>query len=403
MKKAIFYIFLFFIVGLIGCSEEQRGQYPIHTTPPKPIKSVTVENLPGAVKISYELPDETDILYVQAQYQLADGKTYIQKTSVFNNSMLIKGFAKSIKTTILLSTVDRSQNVSEPIEVEIEPQDSPIYDIFNSLKVTESFGGVVINWDNPHQEEIMIGVLASDYISGEAILDENIYSTETSGKRAVRGMGTSMTTVAVFVRDIFMNYTDTLVVDVTPMFEEKIPKKGFSELPLPSFVRLYGSRSRIALIWDDNIFDEKGHNYLYFTPGNEHLPYFSFDMGVKAKLSRVKVWPRLSYAFTLHSPKIWEWWGTNDKVAAEIADDLNWQENPAWIKLMRSESKRPSGLEAGAPMTNEDREYIEAGEEFEFPAGLPAVRYLRFQLITSWSGSDGLNLQEIELWGNIQN
>ena len=51
----------------------------------------------------------------------------------------------------------------------------------------------------------------------------------------------------------------------------------------------------------------------------------------------------------------------------------------------------------------EEKKVFEAGEEFEFPIEAPAVRYVRFKLISSWSGSDGVNLQEVQFWGQIQN
>lgn len=404
MKKYLFYIYLVLLIASSsGCEEENRGQYPIDKIPPQPVKNILVENLPGAVNISYDLPDETDILYVQAQYELSEGKSLFQKSSVFNNSMKLKGFSKSKKSIVLLRTVDRSQNESEPVEIEIEPLDSPIYSIRDSLFVTESFGGVRIKWINPLREDVMVGVLIKNEITGEFEYAENFYSSEAIGERAVRGLDSTLITIGIFVRDVFMNYTDTLVMDVKPLFEEEIPKAKFTPFTLPSFVKLHTSAANLSKIYDGNIFDESGYNFLYIRAGSPYLPFFTFDMKVKAKLSRFKIWPRLSYAYALHSPKIWEWWGTNDEDVARDSETLGWEDNSAWIKLIRCQSKRPSGLDVGAPLTSEDKEYIESGEEFEFPIETPAVRYLRFKLISSWSDGDGLNLQEIQFWGQIQN
>ena len=131
------------------------------------------------------------------------------------------------------------------------------------------------------------------------------------------------------------------------------------------------------------------------------MPYFTFDLGITAKLSRFRLWYRLRYAFTLHSPKEWEWYGTNNPDVAKDAQTLGWEENPAWVKIMRCESKRPSGLNPGDALTTEDLAYINEGEEFEFPLEIPPVRYLRFKLIKSWSDGDGINLQEVSFWGQI--
>lgn len=47
---------------------------------------------------------------------------------------------------------------------------------------------------------------------------------------------------------------------------------------------------------------------------------------------------------------------------------------------MDCESHKPSGLPVGQH-TAEDWEYLQAGEDFEFPAEAPPVRYIRFKVL----------------------
>ena len=47
----------------------------------------------------------------------------------------------------------------------------------------------------------------------------------------------------------------------------------------------------------------------------------------------------------------------------------------------------------------EDREYAEKGEEFEFPAGLSPVRYIRINVLTNWSNTQFICFQQMWFWG----
>lgn len=93
------------------------------------------------------------------------------------------------------------------------------------------------------------------------------------------------------------------------------------------------------------------------------------------------------------NPRIFEIWGRAD------APDPN-SEWDGWILLTTCESVKPSGLPLGLGMWNaEDREYAEKGEEFEFPAGLSPVRYIRINVLTNWSNTQFICFQQMWFWG----
>ena len=403
MHKIIKYLLFIFCgtLTLTSCQNEYIGQYPTDSTQHKPVSNVRVTNLPGAVELTYSLPDEKDMLYVKATYMKSNGEYAEYKASVFSNNMLLEGFGKSQKTTVRLVSVDKSQNESLPVEVEIEPQDSPIYNIFENLHIEETFGGIRVTWENPLRQEIMVGVLKRSDITGELEYVDNFYSTEHYASNAIRGLDSISADFGVFVRDLHMNYTDTVLVTLTPYYEQEIPKSGFREIPIAPYFAYHRSQANISTLWDLNYTNTSGYNYLYMRPGNDLMPYFTLDLGSKVKISRVRHWQRLNQAFQLHNPRRFEWYGTNDKAVAEDVATLGWEDNPAWTKLMTGESVRPSGLDAGDPITNEDSEYAAAGEDFEFYFDAPAVQYLRFKLVETWGGSDGLFLMELSLWGRV--
>lgn len=387
---------------LAACEQDTIGQYPIDAVAPQPVSNVRVINLPGAIRLSYDLPDEEDLLYVKAVYPLESGEVRVSKTSVFSNTMYIKGFGKSKKQVIQLIAVDGSQNESVPVEIEINPADAPIYSIINDLKASTTWGGFKLSWSNPLKEDIVMEVLRKDPVTGVFSHIESIYSSEINAERAVRGLDSTLTTFGIFIRDIYYNYTDTLEVQLKPLFEQPVPKTGFKGFPLSSQFKQHSAfGGGMIQMWDD--ITNVRENCYYIMTGNVNMPYFTIDMGLKAKFSRFRVWQRIDYMFALHNPREMIWYGTNDYNAANDNETPGWENNPAWTQLGAFESRRPSGGKSGDPITSEDQAYALAGEEFEFPIEAPSVRYIRFKLVSTWSGSSGLHINELAFWGLVEN
>lgn len=401
MKKSLSYIYVALIALLaVSCKEEQFNvQYPADKKAPQQVRNVTVENLPGSVKIFYDLPDEEDLLYVKAVYPLSTGATGESKASAFTNTMLIKGFGKSQPYTINLISVDKSKNESEPVSVQIEPLDSPIYDIFNTLKVLTAFGGFTVEWDNPAKENIIVEIMEADTINRFYNFLDVTHSAQVEGSYSLRGMDTTYTKVAVFLKDLYDNYTDTLEVGVKPYFEERIPMNNMKALPLPRYFQLFGAGRDATLMFDDD------PNSMYIRAGNTfgYMPWFTIDLGLKAVLSRFVHFHRPGYEWTLHNVREFEVWGTNSASMAADQDMLPevWREDDNWILLGHFKSVRPSGGGVGDPPTPEDMEFILAGEEFEFSLGLPAVQFLRFNIISTWSNSTGFQSPTALLYGQV--
>ena len=402
MKKYFLYIMLIpFMLMFTACEEEVIGQYPIDSIAPQPVSNVRVENLPGAVKLKYDLSDEVDLLYVKAVYYLSNGEVRTAKTSVFSNTMFIKGFGKSKVQYVELIAVDGSQNESIPVKVEINPSDAAIYNMIDNLKTAVTWGGFRLAWDNPMKEDIVLEVHRKDEATGKFTFVQSFYSSELKAEKAVRGLDSTLTTFGIFARDSYHNYSDTIEIKLKPLFEQSIPKIGFKGFPLASYFKAHAAfGGPMDQMWDG--ITNLRTNCYYIMTGNVYMPYFTVDLGVKAKFSRFKIWQRVDYLFALHNPKEMEWYGTNELAVARDNETLGWEANPAWTKLGDFTSKRPSGGGASDPITSEDEAYAKAGEEFEFSLENPAVRYIRFKLISTWSGSNGLHINELAFWGNIQ-
>jgi len=402
MKSLLKRITLFLSVAMLcaGCSEEFNGQFPVKTTPPAQVTLLPdgVANFPGGATITFQLPDETDLLYVKAVYQLPNGSIREEKVSSFSNSLTVRGFGRSKVARIQLISVDRSRNESQPVEVEIHPEDSPIYGIFESLDVNESWGGISLRWDNPLKENIVVSVLRrNDQNDCENI--ENFYSNAAKIRQAVRGLDPIMTEFEFYVRDMYGNQTDTLKAALQPWVEIMLDKKKFVAIPLASNLAIspYGS-GNMSFMWDGRVALTTS-NLFYINPGTVQ-PFFAINLGEKAKLSRFTYVGRTDYFFRLHHAKEIQMYGTNDPL---VGNNPN-SSNSDWI-LLNPEifvSVRPSGENVSIPATGEDYDYAFAGEEFEFTLDVSAVQWVRFFQVSSWTGTNGLWCQEITFWGAVE-
>jgi len=386
---------------LLGaCEEEERGQYPVDSTAPQKVSNPVVKNIKGGAVITYTLPNERDILYVKAEYTLPNGQKKEMRSSAFTNSIQVLGFSRAVKTKVNLISVDRSRNESEPVVCDIEPLDSPIYDVLQSLNVIEGFGGIKLNWLNEDKADVVIGVLMKDEDNIYQPLD-NIYTSAPSGSASVRGIEEGEKQFGIYVRDIYNNYTDTLYLTMTPWKESELDKKQFRAMTLCSSFTLsqYGTTNE-AVLWDGapNVSETGSAATMYYVNSTGVLIFVSIDLGVNCKLSRFKFWGRRNYTFTLHHPREFEIWGTSNATAANDPCSFD-----GWELLLTGESVKPSGnvnAVTFAELPSEDVALAAAGEEYEFPLEIPKVRWVRFRCLRTWTNSQSCILSELTFWGN---
>jgi hypothetical protein len=392
--KILRLLFLSGIVLLASCKEDYIGQFPVDGIAPKQVTAVQVENLPGTVRIKYELPDEADLLYVKAIYTSSLGVRKEVRASVFSNVLVIPGFGRSKKDTIQLISVDRSQNESVPVPVEIEPEDSPIYAIGDSMKVSNAFGGIKFKWKNPMKAQIITAVYRE--LNGQVILMNNFYSSVADFTSAIRGLDSINYNIAIVVKDTYGNVTDTLKKTQKPLFEAMLPSATqFKELALSLNYKISVWSGTWSTLWDGKKGTiSSGVSCYYLDIANPPQPYFTFDLGKSYILSRMKIWQRLEYAYVLHNPRYFEIWGTND-----INVGLNAESFDGWTRIGNFQSKKPSGNDENATITAEDKVFVAAGEEFEFEDMQAPVRYIRFRSIQNWTKTNAIHIAEMEFYG----
>lgn len=356
---------------------------------PAQVTNVKVESLHGGARINYSIPHDEDLLYVQADYKIRDEIKQEVTASYYANSLEIHGFADTSSHEVILYAVDRSGNKSEPVTVKVNPLKSPVQLAYDSLTYDADFGGIHVNIKNEAQGNLVTTVMIKDSTGDWEEYDKN-YSGLPDIDFSVRGLPSVTTTFGVFIRDRWDNHSDTLVKVLKPYFEEELDKNKFNELFLDNDTK---STWALSGLWNISTTQFSG----WHSANNAGVPvWFTFDLGVKAKLSRFRTWQvHDGREYSSGNIKQFQVWGSNDPNPDGTFD--------SWTKLMDCEVKKPSGLPMGQ-LTNEDKETAAAGDEFVLPLSAPPVRYIRFKIISTFANPAGSVtgsswLLELSFWG----
>jgi hypothetical protein len=383
----------------MSCSEEFHSPLNEGGGAPAPVSNPVAESLPGAARISYDMPDDRNLLYIKARAEIRPGVFREKKASSYTGSLVMDGFGDVAEHTVYLYSAGRNGLQSEGIPVKVKPDTPPVSAVFKSVaeSVAETFGGIKFSISNPSEASVRIFVNTSDSL-GEMAPVEIFYTSAVADNFSVRGFDSIPRKFSIHVQDRWGNSSETYENTFRPWMEEKLNKTKFTGIELPGDMTNNIQQGRvITRLWDEGLTD----NTMYMTnSGIKPLPHtFTVDLGVKAILSRIVVNGRVStntlYLYNAGMPRQWEIYGS-----VQPGLDGSWD---AWIPLRSSPcmSFKPSGLPAGQH-TEDDYQRQVKGEEFEFDNMTP-VRYIRFSVNEVWGGASTsfCNMTEITLHGTI--
>lgn len=386
MKKILFLIAIIGALAFMtGCDEDVRGPLFSDEGIPGPISSPEVQNLPGAALITYTQPTDKDLLYVKAEYTLDNGKKVVTKSSNFQGYILVEGFGSAKEHTITLSAVDRSENVSSPVQVKINPLTPNVHSVQQSVEMIPDFGGVQFRWENPNNAALAYIILAADS-TNKLVPIETVYSGVSEGQYTIRGFEPEEREFAMILRDRWDNFSDTTKLTVTPLFEQKLDKTKFNKVVLD------GDNDMAA--WEgryEYAFDDLPNTFNHTWAGDGWPQMFTVDLGVVAKLSRVNVLQRQTFFYAHGNPRLLEVWGIKETPNPDGSFDN-------WVKLKDCVARRPT-LEGGTAA--EDQEHFENGDEYSFTLDDPEVRYIRFVVNETWGLTGFIHFAEITFYGQV--
>jgi hypothetical protein len=374
------------LLAMNSCKQERLGPIEKDSVAPGSVSNINIVNLNGSATISYSLPSDPDLLYIKAIYTTKQGVVRETKVSRFNSSLTVVGFADTSAYDVKLYAVDKSENASPAVDVTVHPLTPSVFLVRDSLVVSPDFGGINVAYTNTTEESMAIVVLSNDSLGQFSPINTN-YTNLKTGNFSARGLPAVPTKFGVYVRDRWGNLSDTLIVTLTPLFEALLDRTKMNGIVLPTDAPL-GYGGNINGLFDGNVND--GY---YHTGDAARMPqWFTFDMGVTAKLSRLTWFMRPGYFYSLHNPRVIEIWGSNSPNPDGSFD-------ASWTLLVSYTQVKPSGLPVGQ-LSSDDIAAANAGETVVFPLNAPKVRYIRFKTLKNWSDGTYVNFYELMMWGD---
>jgi|AGTN01.1.fsa_nt_gi hypothetical protein len=461
MKKILFLLLITSLV--ISCAETPDWSDKKDNIPPGHVQNPLVENINGGAIITYNLPDDKDILAVKAIYNLKGREVEIY-SSAYRDTIKVEGFGDTKEQLVKLVCIDKSFNESIPVYLQINPRTPPVELIAESMVVNETFGGIYVEWDNSFRTDLALTLFAEDS-EGEMKEDYTYYSNSPTGRYSFRGFDDQTRKFKIVVKDQWDNqsfWENTL----SPLFEEEI--KPYNEngellwnLKYFEAENLYtgdfhdyrwGDNTRgLQLVVAGNTVGNSVAFWLSMRgflsrwdptiqPNSENdiqpIPnYWTIDLGEEVSLSRHIYWsrgrdvgadfnnPSNRYYYTLpQGPKRIEIWGTNDK--PKSATDFNnrmeglqywtsweqvggtdaWKED--WIKLGENDLLPPSGAQNQAQVTMDDLIHADNGFTAEIYPEMTnkKIRYIRLVFEEYYSANpNGVHIVGIKFYGAYSN
>jgi hypothetical protein len=389
MKRIIF-IFAALIYIVSGCKEEGRLDQ-IDGSAPAPVPVTlkgTPVSIPGGAVIKYRIPNDKNLLAVKAVYNRGN-EVCETKASSYCDSLVVEGLRDTSPQEVKLYSIGRNEKLSEPVTISITPLPLPVELV--EFNIDQTFGGVKVSFDkNISKAPLALVVLVDSTGKWEHL--RTFYTEAIDGTFLQKDLDSRTSKFGVYIRDRWLNYSDTLVKELTPILEVKLSKNTWTDANFPgdSNVSLENNTGyRIQLLWDDKEYPSLC--CAFGTPGSTPMPqHITISLGQKATISSLKLWPREQDNSIVNEaemykgffPRIFELWGADNPSRSSSFDE--------WTLLGRWEVFKPSGYNADGTVgtiTPDDKIYfsnrqlyvIEPGQEFPDPY-IP-VTHVRFRTI----------------------
>lgn len=402
MKILQLSIILFSFCAVLACEEEKHE--PLFAGEvPNAIQQYSIENLPGAAAITFNL-DDPRTAYVKAVYTVERGLRRESRASRFDNVLLVDGFAQSREYSIALYAVGNNEQESEPVYITVHPGTPPYQQVLGDIEVNPDWGGGKILGSNPTGATLMIGVVKKDPLTGEwlevvdRVGNQNVRQVFFSESRNIsfnfRGQEPVETEFGIYTRDRWQNFSDTVSFTFEPWEEIKLPISH--QNPAHFSINLAGDVGPTSSTYPKSrIFDGVRATWAdgFYSAVSPVWPKtITIDLLVPYQLSRLKYWQNSNLYYQTGNMKHFRIWGNNTP-----SEDFS-----TWTLLGEWDDWRPSGLPptTGNPgLTEEDLEAGRNGNDFDFPLDIPGVRYIRIETVTTWEPRTQVQIPELEFWG----
>ena len=386
-------IFLICFTFLISCNENENRD----SVAPG---SLTIENIVptnGGGILSYSLPNDSDILFVRAEYTNSLGVDVYRVSSSHNNSIEIDGLNQNTPVIVRLYVVDENENISEPTEVEFTPLPSFIYLVQESISLSAELGGVRIQWENIAEKTVYVHL---HIVNGDDEEIRILSSDKEFENISVRGLEAVEMTFLTKVEDFDGNITDLEEkASLSPLFEEMIDKSTWT---LVSNLSVNGNAWEGSTVnfWDD-VVDTAATNsdnsyFIIWRDQNGGILNWPLDIVIdlnkNVQIHRFKVWQR---AFWYNGPTGIPYYYQEENMRSF---DLYASNNSLdWTLLGQFDIGDPSDQDGNIPQDFIDE--AANGHDFDLEGVSEPFRYLKFSITSNYGSDTYVHGSEITLWG----
>ena len=379
-------------ITLFSCKDdENNGNAPSVLT----VEDITPTN--GGGIISYLLPNDSDILFVRAEYTNSLGVDVYRVSSSHNNSIEIDGLNQNTPIEVSLFVVDEDENMSQPVSVEFTPLPSFIFLVQESISITPDLGGVKIEWENLAEKTVYVHL----HINNVAEEEIRILSSDNSSESVfVRGLESIETTFLTKVEDFDGNITDLEEKAVlTPLFEETIDKSTWTLMTQLS-VNGNAWEGETTAFWDDVVDTaETNSDNSYFiiwrdqNGGTLNWPLdIVINLNKNIRIHRFKVWQR---AFWYGGPTGVPYYYQEENIRSF---DLYASDNAVdWTLLGQFDIGDPRDDNGNIPQDFIDQ--AANGHDFDLDGVSNQFSYLKFSITSNFGSDTYVHGSEITLWG----
>ena len=186
---------------LLACVDDSaHGPYGSDNIPPGMVTIDDVINTPGGAIIYFTPPADDDLLYVKASFSDENQIDREVIVSSVIDSLNIVGFAEQGDYPVEVVAVDRGENESEAVVINISPLEAPIHAILNSMVGSQDFGGINIAYQNPTRAEVSLNMSTIDE-NGNIVFRESFYTSQADSYYSFRGYDPIPTVFIIYVED----------------------------------------------------------------------------------------------------------------------------------------------------------------------------------------------------------
>jgi hypothetical protein len=272
-EKICLPVILFLFTAIFSCKEQGRFEigYSDSEPPDMPV-CLGYEPLYGGAKIRFRIPEDEDLLSIDASYINSQGRTVWFSASYYHDTINVYGFSDTLEHTVSLYAVDRAGNRSEALPVPVKPLEPAYTRIAKSIVVKPGFASLFMDWTNELRQNINVYADLSYTKNGEYTEHRLIYTSNVLKERwTVRDLelgAQEPVSLKIRVEDYYGNITEyidrgniTLLQDeMIPKDKWTMPEEGtyFGDEPMGYFS---ANEGRVGYLIDGIVDDGKNMNY----------------------------------------------------------------------------------------------------------------------------------------------